>query len=158
MNSKLMVTLSSVCLFSFIAACGNPGSSTPGSEDLVTIKSFALSQGLVQQGSDFRMAWNTSSSLPTIGTFYLSHTPDPKKDSESEQIMTLTCGSYSACEWTGEAFCSINTKSQLTCTDPSTEKKSADIAVDTFQGDVYLVLEACAAFDCKTAAQKITIQ
>jgi hypothetical protein len=147
-------------MVNFFAACGNPAlpGGPDGGSELLTIKNFAISQGLVQQGSNFRMTWNTSSSVPTIGSLYLSHSQDYKKDSESEHIMTLTCGSYSACEWTGEAVCGINEKNQLTCIDPVTEKKSESIAVDAFQGDVFVVLEACAAFECRTSAQKITIQ
>lgn len=161
MNGKLMATLSAVCMVNVFAACGNPVSpvdTIDGPDDIVTLKSFAVSQGLLEQGSNFRMTWNTSSSVPTIGSLYLSHSQDHTKDSKSRHIMTLTCGSYSACEWNGEAVCGINANKQLTCTDPVTEKKSESIGVDSFQGDVYLVFEACAALDCKTSAQKITIR
>lgn len=160
MKAKIMIASATVCLTGFLAACGSPLSSTktPPPDDFVSIKSFTVSQGLVRQGSDFRLAWSTSSTLPTIGSLYLSHAQNPEKDNESQHIMTLTCGSYSACDWNGEALCSIDEDMELSCTDPVTEKTSTAINVDRFKGDVYLVFEACAALECEKATQKITIQ
>lgn len=159
MKIKLMMSCATVCLAGFIAACGSPSPTVPPpTPPLITIESFNVSQGLVQQGSDFRLNWSISSGVPAVGSLYLSHSPDQKKDAESRHVISLTCGSYTACEWNGELLCSINPDRELSCVDPNTEKTSTAIKVDRFIGDVYLVLEACAAFECETASRKITIQ